>query len=84
MAGPYDSVLGPLTSIFTPPSTCITGITYVPPLIESSTAALYRGASGDSVADECYPSGFTTDFAYSPGVCPSGTFTCTKTRYPTG
>lgn len=73
MANLYTSAdLGPLTSIFTPPSACISTITYVPPISESGSPSLYRGASGNAIAKECYPEGFATDSVFSPGICPSG------------
>jgi hypothetical protein len=67
-------ILGPLTTVFTPPSGCLSTVTYSPASVSSGTAELYLGASGNAVDLECYPPAFQTDCVYSPGVCPSGTF----------
>ena len=74
-----SSFLGPLTTVWTPPTACLETITYSPSAVLSADstvvtqeAALYFGATGNAVDLVCYPPRFKTDNAYSPGVCPNG------------
>lgn len=83
MAGVTTSdLLGPLTTLWTPPSACLSTVTATPPAmysgsgsigVDEATSALYLGATGNAVDPVCYPPRFTTDHVYSPGICPSGT-----------
>ncbi|KAK3386763.1 hypothetical protein B0H63DRAFT_468351 [Podospora didyma] len=66
--------VGPLTAIFTGPSTCLSTTTFV----GNGAAAFYVAAFWDDVT-ACYPTGtgtttldLHTNFFYSPGICPSG------------
>jgi len=72
--------LGPLTTIFTPPASCLDVVTSGagPPF--SSTYSLFVGHFGPyEIAQKiCYPEGAATinfaytNYYYSPGYCPSG------------
>lgn len=62
--------LGPLTTIFTPPASCLSTIT------SASLAGFFVGhfSAGN---ENCYPPStttnyFATSYFYSPGICPSG------------
>ncbi|MCJ1295142.1 hypothetical protein MMC34_006703 [Xylographa carneopallida] len=75
-----DTITLPLTSIFTPPSSCSSQWTY--------EAEYYNGVSGglllqnalqsDGLATACFPSGFAdsgripSPQVFSPGACPNG------------
>jgi hypothetical protein len=57
--------LGPLTTIFTPPASCL------------NITALYRDVSENKVkildAPECFPTNYVASGYYSPGTaCPAG------------
>ena len=74
-----DNLLGPLTTLWTPPSQCLSTVTYTPTatlLIDGSTWTqppfLGMGMTQNVVDLACYPPHFTTDHIYSPGICPSG------------
>jgi len=60
--------LGPLTTYWTPPSTCISTMTSVNDWDEN----LWLGMTGNIVNLNCYPPNYATDDVYSPGICPSG------------
>jgi hypothetical protein len=60
--------LGPLTTYWTPPSTCLSTITFC----SDPNGQLWLGQTGNLVDPRCYPTNFATDDVYSPGVCPSG------------
>jgi len=59
----YSTPTPALTTIFTPPSSCLSEIVW-----EANTvwqiAPLYE--------TQCYPYGYATSIYYSPGICPSG------------
>jgi hypothetical protein len=59
--------LGPLTTYWTPPTTCLSTITSV----NDWDGSLWMGMTGNVVDLDCYPSNFATDAVYSPAVCPS-------------
>ena len=72
----------PLTTTFSPPSACTTdtwyieyvkGTYYYTTSISNSLEGWYF-SQGPTDWSSCFPSGYeaTTDFYYSPGVCPSG------------
>lgn len=76
MASSYDikvDNLGPLTTVFTGPTSCLATTTLKPP----GSNAYYVAAFWDDVP-ACYPPGITPfNFHtipqyYSPGICPSG------------
>ena len=61
------SLVGPLTTTFTPPAQCSSSM--------GVTSLLPTGiiAQGPFNLQECYPSGYQpASIFYSPGVCPSG------------
>ncbi|KAF9894069.1 hypothetical protein FE257_009042 [Aspergillus nanangensis] len=73
--------IGPLTSTFTPPGSCLTDIyRYAVPTLQcksgTTTNTCHYKHLGPISATDCYPSGFTANptatYYYSPGVCPSG------------
>ncbi|KAK4186483.1 hypothetical protein QBC35DRAFT_533296 [Podospora australis] len=70
-ASPSDN-LGPLTTTFTGPSTCLATTTWI-----GNVAGFYVAAFWEDVT-ECYPTGTKTlnlhtgDRYWSPGICPSG------------
>ncbi|KAK4175050.1 hypothetical protein QBC36DRAFT_379673 [Triangularia setosa] len=71
MASPLDNV-GPVTTVFTGPSTCLSTTSF----IGNGIAGFYVAAFW-SDATECYPPGtqsldLHTAYYYSPGICPSG------------
>jgi len=64
--------VGPLTTVFSGPTTCLATTTYA----GGGVAAFYVAAFWDDVT-ACYPSGtqsldLHTGYFYSPGICPSG------------
>jgi len=67
--------LGPLTTVFTPPSTCLETTTCDAPC--NQVAGFEVGAFWDDVS-ACYPTGtksldlHTLPYYWSPGICPSG------------
>ncbi|KAK2802382.1 hypothetical protein FQN50_007379 [Emmonsiellopsis sp. PD_5] len=67
---------GPLTTTFTPPSTCFASVR-----TESldSYPVLEQGCRGDIDGDECCPKSWRDYRYFSPGVCPSGYQACTLT-----
>ncbi|KAK0667684.1 hypothetical protein QBC41DRAFT_347847 [Cercophora samala] len=71
MALPLDNV-GPVTTVFTGPSTCLSTTSF----IGNGIAGFYVAAFWAD-ATECYPTGtqslnLHTAYYYSPGICPSG------------
>lgn len=64
------SIVGPLTSLFTPSSSCLTGLWAIG---DPSSGDWYNQLGPVSTSD-CLPPGYhQASFAlYSPGVCPSG------------
>jgi len=58
--------LGPLTTYWTPPTTCLSTITF------NGEGWLGVGMTSGLVDLDCYPPSFATDAVYSPGVCPRG------------
>jgi len=63
--------VGPLTTVFSGPTSCLATTTYV-----GGVAGFYVAAFWDDVT-ACYPSGtqslkLHTGYFYSPGICPSG------------
>ncbi|KAL9589894.1 MAG: hypothetical protein Q9203_001312 [Teloschistes exilis] len=57
----------PLTTIFTPPQSCLSTVTY-------DGTSFWEGGLLQTGDQNCYPPRFTDIFnsAYSPGICPSG------------
>lgn len=70
----------PLTTIYTPPTTCFSGL-----WTGGGSAGLTRirqqpVSDEDSYLSECYPPNFySVEGIYSPGLCPSGYTTAYKT-----
>ncbi|KAJ5633081.1 hypothetical protein N7490_009420 [Penicillium lividum] len=72
----------PLTTTFSPPPSCTTDTwfleylssTYLYNTVISATSAEWCLSQGPEDWSSCFPSGYSpsTDFYYSPGVCPSG------------
>ena len=63
----------PLTTIYTPPSSCNTILTY-------DGGTVWRGQL-NSVGDlDCYPPNYSLawDYYYSPGACPSGWYSASS------
>ena len=74
--------VGPLTTTFNPPSTCLATTTY----IGNGVAGYYVAAFWDDIT-ACYPTGsltgtqslnLHTNFFYSPGICPIGWYPATS------
>lgn len=75
------TVLGALTTIFTPPASCSDVITFAGPASPSpptaSEGSAWKGGYGSKGDSACFPSGFP-DISlqdrtyYSPGFCPHG------------
>lgn len=66
---------GPLTTTFTPPSTCLAEQRTVYPW-QGAYPNLMIGCQGPG-GNECCPDEWGTNRYFSPGVCPSGYFGCT-------
>jgi hypothetical protein len=75
-----DDIVGPLTTIFTGPTSCLSTTTcreYLGEAAECEVAAWYFDSTAEGLA-LCYPKtiatngGFKARFIYSPGICPSG------------
>lgn len=79
------SNLGPLTTTFTPPSTCTQGyyrimerdsevVTLSDGEVSTSSGIRNYEMLGPVETDDCYPDDFvpTESVYYSPGICPSG------------
>jgi hypothetical protein len=74
--------IGPLTTVFTPPASCLTNEAITTANVNSTQSPFYstqslfnNGPSGaQMVRSECFPSKYPhTEFSYySPGICPSG------------
>jgi hypothetical protein len=59
----------PLTTIFTPPASCVTDH-----YRSTNSPEYYDGLGPSPVASECFPSNWEPipDFYFSPGICPAG------------
>ncbi|KAJ5167993.1 uncharacterized protein N7482_003587 [Penicillium canariense] len=75
---PSDSTI-PLTTIFTPPSDCLSSWTYEPSTYNEVTSGLLlQNAFQSSLDSSCFPSGFSQagrgaqNVVFSPGACPHG------------
>jgi hypothetical protein len=66
----YSTPTPPLTTTFTPPSSCLSGFYN----LEGTGWVL-----GPPFATECLPPGYATTIYYSPGICPSGYISLTET-----
>jgi len=75
------TLIGPLSTIFTPPVTCNSITAFIDIRTSSNNVvtteiALYAGANVFVPNNNCYPPGYNVTFGpsqyYSPGICPSG------------
>ncbi|KAK3721348.1 hypothetical protein LTR37_003224 [Vermiconidia calcicola] len=81
-------ILGALTTTWTPPTPCLSTVTFNPYAIWAPgitgtpklSPAVLLGATGQAADLVCYPPAFTQNHVYSPGICPSGwTSACAPT-----
>ncbi|KLJ12798.1 hypothetical protein EMPG_12202 [Blastomyces silverae] len=70
----YRTLRGPLTTTFTPPSSCATEVrtTNI-----GGWPDLQQGCEGPGGGDDCCPPDWARGRYFSPGVCPSGYLACT-------
>jgi len=61
-ANSYSTPTLPLTTIFTPPASCLSNI-----VVDNGNTLV-----APPEQKQCYPSGWETTLFYSPGICPSG------------
>ena len=70
--------VGPLTTIFTPPASCLSTVTSAMGSVSASDYSMFIGHwGGYAPGSRCYPAStvpipFLSNYYYSPGICPSG------------